>query len=346
MAQTLFLSVAEMRELVARVGLGTFIAKVQQRLEHDYKRWEEFEKSPRTANHAHGVGVIELMPVSNHEEFSFKYVNGHPYNFKHQMPTVMAFGALSDMETGFPKFLSEMTILTAIRTAATSVLAASVMARPESRSMAMIGNGAQSEFQILAFHAALGIDRFHLYDIDPAATEKLLRNLAGTTGFELVPFGSTAEAVRGCDLVTTCTADKAYATILTPEMVEPGMHLNAIGGDCPGKTELHRDVVARARVVVEFEPQSRIEGEIQQMPADFAVTELWQVLTGAAPGRAGAEEVTIFDSVGFGLEDYSALWVAYDLAREHGLGQSLDLIPPMADPKDVFGLLSLAASRC
>ena len=87
------------------------------------------------------------------------------------------------------------------------------------------------------------------------------------------------------------------------------MHLNAVGGDCPGKTELHRRHPARAdaRVFVEFEPQSRIEGEIQQMPADFPVTEFSRVLSGAAPGRTSAAEVTIFDSVGFALEDFSAL---------------------------------------
>ena len=78
---------------------------------------------------------------------------------------------------------------------------------------------------------------------------------------------------------------KRRATILTPEMVAPGMHLNAVGGDCPGKTELHADILRGARVAVEYEPQTRVEGEIQQMPADFPVVELWRVLAGEAPGR-------------------------------------------------------------
>ena len=70
---------------------------------------------------------------------------------------------------------------------------------------------------------------------------------------------STAEAARGADIVTTVTADKAYATILTANMIEPGMHINAIGGDCPGKTELHADVLRGASVFVEYEPPTRIE---------------------------------------------------------------------------------------
>ena len=145
--------------------------------------------------------------------------------------------------------------------------------------------------------------------------------------------------MRGADIVTTVTADKTNATILTPEMIEPGMHINAVGGDCPGKTELHRDILARASVFVEFEPQSRIEGEIQQMPADFAVTEFWQVLAGQRAGRGHAAEVTVFDSVGFALEDFAALAFMGETAAELGLGEIIELVPQAADPKNLFGVL-------
>jgi ornithine cyclodeaminase len=119
------------------------------------------------------------------------------------------------------------------------------------------------------------------------------------------------------------------------------MHLNAIGGDCPGKTELDARILLRrdARVVVEYEPQSRIEGEIQQLPADFAVIELSDVLCGRATARASAVEVTIFDSVGFALEDFSALRYLHRLHRKHGAGQAIDLIPELRNPKDLFALL-------
>jgi ornithine cyclodeaminase len=143
--------------------------------------------------------------------------------------------------------------------------------------------------------------------------------------------------------VTTVTADKRNATILTPPMIEPGMHLNAVGGDCPGKTELAREILERAdaRVVVEFEPQSRIEGEIQQLPADFPVTELTQVIMGQLPGRRTPRDVTIFDSVGFALEDFSSLRYLLRLHQQERRGQQqIDLLPDLADPKDLFGVLS------
>lgn len=317
---------------------------VVEALREDFSRWQDFEKCPRTANHS-PVGVIELMPVSDAIDFSFKYVNGHPENPKQGLSTVMAFGALAKMETGYPVLLSEMTLLTALRTAATSVLAASALARKNSRSMAMIGNGAQSEFQLIAFHELLGITEFRLFDIDPNATEKLIRNLGQEKEFTLVPCENTAEAVRGADIVTTCTADKQYATIVTDAMVEPGMHINGIGGDCPGKTELESAILERSTVVVEFEPQSRIEGEIQHMPEDFRVTELWEILTGAKAGRTREEEITVFDSVGFSLEDYSALRVALREAERLGIGKTMDIMPTMTDVKDLYGLLQPITAR-
>jgi ornithine cyclodeaminase len=251
---------------------------------------------------------------------------------------VVAFGVLADMRTGMPTLISELTLTTALRTAATSVMAAKVLARKDSRTMALIGNGAQSEFQALAFHHLLGINEVRVYDVDPAATDKLVRNLAAAAPtLRVVRSASIAQAVRGADIVTTVTADKANADILTPEMIEPGMHINGVGGDCPGKTELATAVVQNASVFVEFEPQSRIEGEVQQMPADFPVTELWRVLTVQASGRRNAAEVTLFDSVGFALEDYSALRLVRDCAIELGLGQDAGLIPALRDPKDLFG---------
>ena len=334
---TLYLSAPQMIRLVRRMGVSACIAGVAERIERDYRRWNEFDKSARVVSHSH-EGVIELMPIADAAQFAFKYVNGHPTNHRHGLPTVMAFGVLADVATGAPRLLSELTLTTAIRTAAMSALVARVLARPQSRSMALIGNGAQSEFQALAFRDLVGVRELRLFDIDPAASAKLAANLL-RQGLNVQIFASTADAVRGADIVTTVTADKTNATILTPEMIEPGMHINAVGGDCPGKTELHRGVLEAAAVFVEFEPQTRIEGDLQQMPADFPVTEFWRVLCGAAPGRTAATQVTVFDSVGFALEDFSALTFMRDAALELGLGETIELVPYAQDPKNLFGVL-------
>jgi ornithine cyclodeaminase len=337
-AMTTLLTTHDIARTVAAHGLPQVLRRMVDAIEADFCRWPDFDKVARVASHS-AKGVIELMPVADATHYSFKYVNGHPGNPRLGLPTVMAFGVLADVATGLPTLLSELTITTALRTAATSAMAARALARPGARTMALIGNGAQSEFQALAFHHLLGITTLRLYDLDPAATAKLQRHLAAVPGLRVVICASTAEAVRGADIVTTVTADKRNATIITPEMVEPGMHFNAVGGDCPGKTELHPAVLAGAKVFVEYEPQCRVEGDIQQMPGDFAVTELWRVLTGQAPGRCTPAEVTVFDSVGFALEDFAALRLMGALAKGLGLGQEADLIPTLDDPKDLFSLL-------
>ena len=339
-----YIGISDIQELIAEAGTAAFIEGIAAEIEADYKRWDDFEKSARLASHS-PVGVIELMPTSDGRQYSFKYVNGHPKNTAAGLLTVTAFGVLADVDTGYPLLLSEMTITTALRTAAMSVVAARWMARPDSRVMALVGNGSQSEFQAVGFHHLLGIRELRLYDVDPLATEKLERNLRATPGLDLriVRAESVADAARGADIVTTVTADKRNAVILTPSMIEPGMHLNALGGDCPGKTELHADVLTRpdARVVVEYEPQSRIEGEIQQLGPEFPVTEIASILRGEATGRASASEVTIFDSVGFALEDFSALRFLHRRLQESRKGaRQIDLVPELGDPKDLYGLLN------
>jgi ornithine cyclodeaminase len=330
---TQFLGVSDISALILRTGIEPFLVGLGDAIAADFRRWEGFAKAARLANHSPG-GVIELMPADDGTLYGMKFVNGHPGNTAQGKLTVTAFGVLADVATGYPLLISEMTLLTALRTAATSAIAARALARSDSRAMAMIGAGAQSEFQALAMKAIAGIEVVRVFDVDGEAMDKFCANLA-SSGLELVRTESVAEAARGADIVTTATADKRLATVLTPELIAPGMHLNAIGGDCPGKTELSRDIVAGASVFVEYPPQTRIEGEIQQLPPEFPVTELWRVLAGTHRGRRDGREVTLFDSVGFAVEDFATLRYVRVLTREES--STIDLVPELDDPKDLFG---------
>ena len=335
-----FVSVENMMRLVNSIGVETALRDLARYIEDDFRRWTLFDKTPRVASHS-AEGVIELMPTSDGVSYGFKYVNGHPKNTKSGLQTVTAFGLLARVDTGYPELLTEMTLLTALRTAATSAMVARHLAPKGATTMAMIGNGAQSEFQALAMRAICGISELRLYDIDPAATAKLMRNLSDR-GIGLTACKTAQEAIEGAQIVTTCTADKQYATILTDNMAGSGVHINAIGGDCPGKTELHGDILRRSDVFVEYTPQTRIEGEIQQMPEDFPVTEMWQVITGTAPGRTSDRQITLFDGVGFAIEDFSALRYVRDRLEGTDLFQRLDIIADPDDPRDLFGMLSRA----
>ncbi|OED47688.1 ornithine cyclodeaminase [Rhodobacteraceae bacterium (ex Bugula neritina AB1)] len=337
-----FVSVDNMMRLIHHVGIEQILRDLADYVEADFKRWELFDKTPRVASHS-DVGVIELMPTSDGESYGFKYVNGHPKNTSEGLQTVTAFGLLADVYTGYPVLLTEMTILTALRTAATSAMAAKYLAPKGADTMAMIGNGAQSEFQTLAMKAIIGLKSVRLYDKDAAATEKCARNLQGL-GIEVVSCRTPEEAIEGAHILTTCTADKQCATILTDNMVGSGVHINAIGGDCPGKTELAAGILTRSDVFVEYPPQTRIEGEIQQMPEDFAVTELWEVITGKTQGRTGDRQITLFDSVGFAIEDFSALRYIRDCIKNTGYCIDLDMLADPDDPRDLFGMLQRAKS--
>ncbi len=341
LAMVPFVSVDDMMKIVNTIGPAKMIAEIAAYIEADFLRWEQFDKTPRVAAHS-DEGVIELMPTSDGETYGFKYVNGHPANMARGFQTVTAFGVLARVDNGYPVLLSEMTVLTALRTAATSAVAAKYLAPKGATTMAMIGNGAQCEFQALAFQEVIGIDTVRLYDIDPDATAKAARNLEGT-GLRVITCASAQEAVTGAEIITTCTADKQYATILTDNMVGAGQHINAIGGDCPGKTELHRDILLRSDIFVEYPPQTRIEGEIQQLDDDHPVTELWKVIAGKVEGRRDAAQITLFDSVGFATEDFSALRYVRDQLEGTGHFTLLDMLADPDDPRDLFGMVKRAS---
>jgi len=338
-----FVSVDNMMTLVLRIGVERFLVELAGYIEEDFRRWPVFDKTPRVASHSK-EGVIELMPTSDGQLYGFKYVNGHPSNTRDGRQTVTAFGVLADVGNGYPMLLTEMTILTALRTAATSAVAAKYLAPKGSDCMAIIGNGAQSEFQALAFKALLGVTKLRLFDIDASASRKCAGNLAGK-GFEITICHSGQEAVEGAQIITTVTADKQYATILTDNMVGNGVHINAVGGDCPGKTELHRDILLRSDIFVEYPPQTRIEGEIQQLDPDHPVIELWQVMTGEVQGRRDPRQITLYDSVGFATEDFSALRYVRDRLQSTGLYEKLDLLADPDEPRDLFGMLLRHAAK-
>ena len=304
---TRYVDVADMQQLVLHHGLARMMTEMAEHIRADFVRW------------------------------------GGCHPFSHS--AARACGVLADAATGHPTLVGELQITTALRTAATSALVAKALARRNSRSMALIGNGALSEFQAIAFITQLGITELRVFDVDRRATDKLVANLAPYVqqgAVRIVRAASIREAVRGADMVTTLTADKANATILTDDLIEPGMHLNAVGGDAPGKTELQPSILLRSKVFVECAPQTRLNGELQQMPQDFEIHELWKVLARQQPGRDNAQQVTLFDSVGFALEDVSALRYIHTLSQKLGIGSTAYLVPALSDAKNLFAFATAA----
>ncbi len=333
----LVLEIEDIKNLISKVGYKNFFLDLINTMEEDYSNWESFDKSPRVANHVDG-GVIELMPISNDKMYSFKYVNGHPKNPSQNKMTVMATGQLSLTKTGEPLMFSEMTLLTAFRTAANSAMAAKHLAKKDSSILTLIGTGAQSEFQYLAFSYIFDLKEVRYYDTDPKAMEKFTKNMSGHD-VKLTPCKDSYEASMGADIITTCTADKRYQTVLTNDMIKGDVYINGIGGDCPGKTEIEKELVLNSTIVVEFLEQARIEGEIQQLANDFTCTEIYEVIRGEKKLNVETHGTILFDSIGFALEDYSVLRLIYSLAKKNNVGKEMNLIPQLSDVKDLYSLL-------
>lgn len=332
------ITIPDIQKLIAKVGIKDFFLALIGALEKEFSRWDHFQKSPRHASHF-DQGVIELMPICDDELYSFKYVNGHPNNTFSKKLTVVALGLLADVKSGYPLMISEMTLLTAFRTAATSALAAKYLAKTNVKHIGIIGTGAQSEFQVLAQSALFNIETVKYFDIDPDAMKKFHDNLKDQS-FQLIPCKNAKEVIDGVDIITTATASKGSSKIVSRDELKVGLHINGIGGDCPGKTELDKSILSQVKIVVEFLPQSKMEGEIQHLESGAKVhAELWEIVTNKKKGRESDSEITLFDSVGFAIEDFAILKLVRELAIKNNIGTEMDLIPALKDPKNLFGVL-------
>ena|SRR3989338_5239557 len=335
------ISVENLIQLVEQHGFKNFLTDLMQELKKDFSRWQEFSKIPRVAMHV-PEGVLELMPICDAKYYTYKYVNCHPKNPSTGKLTVVATGQLVEIGTGYPLMFSEMTLLTAFRTASTSALATNLMARKDAKILATIGTGSQSEFQVHGQKLVRDIEEVRYFDVDEKAMDKFEQNMANA-GLRLVRCSSAEEAVMGADIITVCTACKAHVDVIKNDWIKGGVHINALGGDTIGKTELEVSILPRSRVIVEYFDQSLVEGEIQRFSEhdakELVHAELHELINGTKTGRDNDKQITLFDSVGIALEDYSALKLTYKLAQKYDIGENRDFIPALEDPKNLVSAL-------
>ena len=339
------LNVKMMTQLIHKQGIEAIFADIMAQLKKDFTNWESFQNIPRPAFHVDG-GVLELMPVCGKEKFAFKCVNGHPKNTAVGKQTVVATGQLLNVDDGYPILITEMTLLTALRTASVSAIASDLMARKDASTLAVIGNGAQSEYQTIAHKLIRDIKEIRYFDTDPKAMDKYEQNMklnfAGHK-VDLVRCNDAKSAVTVADIIIVCTACKAHAEVIKYDWLTKGQHINGLGGDCPGKTELQKEILENSYVAVEFFDQSFIEGEIQVFDEEKARSivdaHFYEIIRGDKVGRNNDDEITVFDSVGIALEDLSALSVIHTLSEKYNIGEIYEMIPDIKDPKNLFSLL-------
>jgi ornithine cyclodeaminase len=234
-----------------------------------------------------------------------------PHNIDRGLTNHQSTVFLFDPDTGRLRALVGGNHLTALRTAAASAVSIDALARPEARVLGMVGAGHQSTFQLRAAARVRSFDKVVAWNPHPEMLPRL-----GKVAEELgLAFEAVTPEALGAEADVILTITSAFAPLLRSEWIRPGTHLACMGTDTKGKQEVDAALVARATVFTDEVAQSVTLGEAQPAVAaglkgEHEITPIGAVLTGAHPGRRSADEVTLFDGTGGGLQDLAGAEVA------------------------------------
>ena len=238
------------------------------------------------------------------------------------------FVMLSDSRTGDLLAIVEANRLGQLRTGAATGVATRHMARPDAATVGVIGSGFQARTQLEAVSKVRDLSAARVYSPNPERRSAYASEMSERLGFEVTPVDSARASVDGADIAITITSSRT--PVLHGEWLEPGMHVNAVGGADPYVTELDDAAVQRADLIfVDDRAQARIESGELMMTAGRGLVlweqmrELWEVVSGQTPGRRHPEDVTLFKSLGMALWDIAAAKAVYDRAVDEGVGREL-----------------------
>lgn len=256
---------------------------------------------------------------------ALKFNANFPHNYERfGLPTIQGAIILSDAKTGAPLAVIDSIEVTLRRTAAASALAARLLARPDSKVIAVCGCGAQGRAHLEALAEVLPLDKGVAWDRDFAKAEAFAHDMRASLGIDLRAAASHREATLEADVIVTCTT--AQSPFLTPRDVRPGVFIAAVGADAPHKSEIDPALMASAEVFVDVLAQCLDMGDLRHavsggaMAADDVRGDLAGLVSGASPGRSAADEIIVFDSTGTAIEDAASAAVIYTRARECGAG--------------------------
>jgi alanine dehydrogenase len=277
-------------------------------------------------------GDFRAMPayLESIDVAGVKIVNVHPENpAKYGLPTVMATIILLDPKNGAPFAIIDGKWITDMRTGAAGGIAAKYLAKKDSRIVSMIGTGAQARTQLLALLDVVPIEDVRAYSPHLDSMQKYAKDVKELLGIDIRLSRSVEEAVKGSDIIVTTTPVRE--PIVHNDIIEKGMHINAIGADAPGKEELDPLILKRAKIVVDDFKQAFHSGEINVplskgiISKDDIYAELGEIILRTKPGRISDEEITVFDSTGLAIQDIATAWRVYEEAKRKGLGIEIAL---------------------
>jgi alanine dehydrogenase len=288
-------------------------------------------------------GVTLFMPahLSESDDLGVKIVSVFPRNLEMGLPTIFALVIVVEASTGRPVAVMDGTYLTALRTGAASGVATDLLARQDTKVAAIFGAGAQGRTQLLAVCEVRDIETAWVYDTNPQAAERYAQEMAGEgrVPADLQVASSPAEAAREADVICTATTSKTPVFAdgdpsgrASGRSLKPGVHINAIGSFTPEMQEIPEQTVGRARIVVDSREACLAETGDLIIPIwkgliteDHIYAELGEIAAGIKAGRASAEEITLFKSVGNAVQDVSVARAVLTRAETLGLGIEVEL---------------------
>jgi alanine dehydrogenase len=281
-------------------------------------------------------GDLRTMPsyLEGLEVSAVKVVNVHPDNrTKHDLPTVMAMIILIDPKNGAPIAVMAGTWITDIRTGASGGVAAKYLARKDSKVVGLVGAGAQSRTQLMALSALYGrLEEVRVWSRTKETREKFIQEMKPmcTNIDQMVPVEMVENAVRGADIVVTTTPSRV--SIISNDWISPGMHINCIGADAPGKQELDPAILKRAKIIVDDWEQASHSGEINVPLTEGIIKQegLWgemgEIVAGLKKGRVSADEITVFIATGLAIEDAVTANIVFRKAMAQRIGQFIEFM--------------------
>lgn len=348
--RTLILDSISVRQIIHQIGLNPLMDELIDRLKNALANFDPQQFSIPARDGFDYVqpypGLLEWMPLHTENQITIKTVGYHPSNpMAYGCSTILSNICCYDSRSGHLIAVMDGTFLTALRTGAASAIASSVLARPDSNTLSVVGCGAQAVTQIHAISRLFQLESVLGYDVDPAAMASLQDRCSGFLDDPgIVRTASLEEATAAADILCTCTSVDIGKGPVLPKDIEAQshLHINAVGSDFPGKTEVPLAHLKRVLVCPDYREQAVREGECQQLKSEEIGPNLTEILSCPENYRQYKESHTVFDSTGWAIEDHTAANMLIELARQLNVGQEIPLESNSNDPRDPYAFAESA----
>lgn len=293
------------------------------------------------------TGLIEWMPIYQHEEqVTIKVVGYHPNNpGKFALPTVISTISAYDTITGHLTGIMDGVLPTALRTGAASAIATKYLATPDANCLGIIGCGAQAVTQIHAISRLFDLEEILVYDINSEASDSLAIRCQMLGLDATIRTVSMEEVVAKAQILVTATSiDVGEGPLFDHLPIQPNVHINAVGSDFPGKTELPIGLLKRSFICPDFIAQAVLEGECQQLETADIDANIIDLVQSPEKYIFARERPSVYDSTGWALQDQVVLSLFVDLGRQLGLGEEVEIESLQGDAANPYSFLMQSAA--